>query len=1397
MSRALVAPTFTPATSHTIRGMLAALAFFVVAALPGGGRLPQWPSGSPDDPARALEEAERTLDRAEAAREAGEGDESHRELARAFEYLDPLPLGNGHEETAALLERAMRTAALWGIMERAVGACNRIIAHRESTLPEGHLEILEAKLYLASCMRQAGLDGARELVEQVLARYEEELDEDDPALLNARMELGCNLRLEGDSAGARVLFQGVVDACELYLPDEDSLYAWAAGNLASAMADAGENAAARVLFEDVLVRYEVLYPRDDPDIIRARQDVALISERLEDWDTARRAWEQVAESRERTLPKDHADTSWAWIRLGLALRRQGDTAAARDVLERAVDACVRSLPADHPTYLWAAGNLAAAMVEAGEESAARVLFEEVLAGHERIHPRDHPDVIKARTDVADVAERLEDWAAARRMWEEVAASRTRTLSEVHVDTLSARIKVGLVLRAKGDSAEAQEVLADAVQRCARSLGVDHPTYLWGAGNLAAATAEEHDYTESRALFEEALAGYESLYGDDHPDVVRARADVAGIAQTLGEYSTARRLWEEVATSRERTLTRNHPDTIEAWLRVVANLRALGLLAQARAIAETLVEESAEALPEDHALVSGTRIHLASTLMFSGDLSGARAMFEEMLEWNARVRPFDREQKQTIKLFLSRVLGQLGDRPGQRALMESIVEEQERTLEPGHEHLLLTYSSYASVLQNLGELEEARRLREYVLEVLESRFEGDHPRVVVQRHNLAGTLSEQGEYDAAQALWESCLEIRERTLPANHDLLLGTKEVLAGCLWRKGDVERARVLFEEALEVRVRDWPARHPSVGRARRGAMISAHAMGDLDAASAHARETAHDLLERLEEAASLSPREARMLAGYASYDLPEILLIMEPRPPSEAPLRFELTETIRAVSNASLVMSSSSDVTRTEVQAIRERLGDRLSAGPRDGESRQAFSESIATLVRERDGLERKVREGPREGSVIRVADVGRALPPRSAAVGFVRDRNWVENEATTGLDWLGDVLDAHVVLPDGSLTELELGKADDLERGALAWRAGLGAPIAARGLGSAQPNADSIDIEQVADVLRKIVLDPILAVLPEGTTTLYICLEGFLHVMPLDALPLGEGFVGDRYRVVVQSSFADLLSERARPGGEPELLALGGPRFDAEAVATGLAAEERAAAIGTLRSSSAAMFLPLPETRVEAERVVALFSEEFDNEGVLLRGAEASKSAFRRLAPGKGFLHVATHGWFAPDEVRSSDPSPRSERTQFMDVSEAAVGFAPMTLCGLALTGANLGHDDLGRVPGIMTAEELAGLDLSSCELAVLSACETNVGLRRAGVGVQSLQSALHAAGARTAITSLWRVDDVQTRRLMELFYTALWRDGLSKADALWKAKTELRREGAALRDWAGWVLSGEPD
>ena len=144
------------------------------------------------------------------------------------------------------------------------------------------------------------------------------------------------------------------------------------------------------------------------------------------------------------------------------------------------------------------------------------------------------------------------------------------------------------------------------------------------------------------------------------------------------------------------------------------------------------------------------------------------------------------------------------------------------------------------------------------------------------------------------------------------------------------------------------------------------------------------------------------------------------------------------------------------------------------------------------------------------------------------------------------------------------------------------------------------------------------------------------------------------------------------------------------------------------------------------------------------------------------------------------------------------------SPMLLCGLALAGANRPEDELGRAPRLLTAEEIATLDLSRCKLAVLSACDTHVGERRAGQGVASLQKALQMARARSVITSLWRVPDEATKELMLAFYRRMWVEKKPKRRALSEAKKKLRdaknERGDpkyTTREWAAWVLTGDPD
>src|SRR6185436_6078725 len=75
--------------------------------------------------------------------------------------------------------------------------------------------------------------------------------------------------------------------------------------------------------------------------------------------------------------------------------------------------------------------------------------------------------------------------------------------------------------------------------------------------------------------------------------------------------------------------------------------------------------------------------------------------------------------------------------------------------------------------------------------------------------------------------------------------------------------------------------------------------------------------------------------------------------------------------------------------------------------------------------------------------------------------------------------------------------------------------------------------------------------------------------------------------------------------------------------------------------------------------------------------------------------------------------------------------------------------------------------------------------------------SLTRGFMYAGSRSVVTSLWKVDDRATAKLMKYFYESMLRDGMRPAAALRSAKQKIREEKAwsAPFFWAGFVLQGE--
>jgi CHAT domain-containing protein len=133
-------------------------------------------------------------------------------------------------------------------------------------------------------------------------------------------------------------------------------------------------------------------------------------------------------------------------------------------------------------------------------------------------------------------------------------------------------------------------------------------------------------------------------------------------------------------------------------------------------------------------------------------------------------------------------------------------------------------------------------------------------------------------------------------------------------------------------------------------------------------------------------------------------------------------------------------------------------------------------------------------------------------------------------------------------------------------------------------------------------------------------------------------------------------------------------------------------------------------------------------------------------------------------------------------------------PLLRSGLALSGAN--RRESRDEDGVVTALEIAGLDLLGTQLVVLSACDTGLGGIRTGKGVYGLRRALVIAGAESQIVSLWKVEDGATKDLMIAFYEFL-AQGEGRGEALRRAQLGMLGSGDRGHPffWASFIQVGD--
>jgi len=947
--------------------------------------------------------------------------------------------------------------------------------------------------------------------------------------------------------------------------------------------------------------------------------------------------------------------------------------------------------------------------------------------------------------------RAEKFGEAIPFAEQALAIRKQVLGVKHPDYATSLNDVASLYLDLANYAKAEPLYVEALAIRKQVLGVNDLDYARSLNNLAVLYRDQGNYVKAEPLYAEALAIKKQLLGEEHPDYAASLNNLAGLYEDQGNHVKAEPLYVEALAIRKQVLGAKDPSYAGSLNNLAVFYAVQGNYAKAEPLFVEVLAINKQVFGEKHPLYAGSLNNLAESYENQGNYAKAEPLFVEALAINKQV------------------------------------------------------------------------------------FGNKHPCYAVDLRYLAELYRSQGNYTKAEPLFVEALAIYKQVFGEKHPSYAESLDDLAVLYTCQGKYAKAEPLFVEALAIRNQVLGAKHPNFAKSLSSLARCEVGLRSTLAAAGHAQQATEIMRQHLEQTAAIQSEHQQLLmiddvryifsnflsAGRAAQVAPETVYDEVLAWKGAVTSRQALLRALRR----DLAKKPQAAALYDELEAATSELAVSTNRVP-NGPERESYQKRLDALSEHVEDLQAKLAKVSGQFAEQRAqqkrtsAELREALPADTALVDLIEYDHFGWTDKNKDKPIQQRHVAAFVVRRDQPMAWIDLGRSDHIASAVEKWRASYG-------FGE--------ESQKAAATLRQKVWQPLEADVA-GATTILISPDGELAKFPWIALPgktPGKYLIEERAIAVipVPQALPELLASRGLapvvesagsgepnqtgqkvpvPLAPPSLLLVGDVDYGGDpGLLLASNQGQRAVRDGAMKWNE------LPGTRAEILAIRDSFEQKFpDGTDKQLRKQQATAEAVREAAPKYRYLHFATHGFFADPKIRSilapSDkPESGIDRGKML---ERATGEHPGLLSGIVLTGANQPPVE-GKGDGILTALEVGELDLGGVELATLSACETGLGKTAGGEGVLGLQRAFQTAGARTTVTSLWKIPDDATRSLMIDFYENLWTKKMSKIEALRQAQLTLMREGVKRGMeleadqpadaehrlppyyWAAFVLSGD--
>jgi CHAT domain-containing protein/Tfp pilus assembly protein PilF len=878
----------------------------------------------------------------------------------------------------------------------------------------------------------------------------------------------------------------------------------------------------------------------------------------------------------------------------------------------------------------------------------------------------------------------------------------------------------------------------------KALGPEHPDTAKSLNNLAALYEATGAYGQAEPLHRRALAIHENTLGPNHPDTATSLNNLAGVYQKMGAYAQAEPLYKRALAIRENALGPAHPDTAQSLNNLAELYRETGAYAQAEPLYKRAVAIKEKALGPAHPATARSLNNLAELYEATGAYAQAEPLHRRALAIRENaLGPAHPDTAQSLN-NLAELYRETGAYAQAEPLYKRAVAIKEKALGPDHPETAMSLNNLALFYQMTGAYAQADPLYKRALAINEKALGPDHPDTALALNNLAGLYQVRGAYAQAEPLYKRALAIWEKALGPDHpDIAISLKN-LADLRWARGEPAVALQLFERAHAIETKNLARFLLTGGESRKRAYLEqlrGNTFGAVSLSVAFASQPARALgLRRVLEV------KGRVLDTMAD----SVGRLRHSVQPEDRTLLEQLVGVAQQLSTLTYqsIGSLSPEVYRQRVDALsakQAQLEAELSTRS------AAFRQEVAPLT---------------------LAAVQTAIPKEAALIEWYRYEPFDPKAKDEKTKFGKPRYVAYVLRHDGEPAVVDVGDADTIEEVIRDFRTALSDPT-------------STYVQEVATDLYDKVMKPLHPVLGHATHLL-VSPDGAFNLVPFTALRDEAGaYLSTKVDITYLTSGRDLVRVRSVAVANGKAVVVANPDYGTKEAQT-------AAVVSPARSldldRGGMTFTPLPGTAQEAQALKPLLKVHKED---LLMHAQATEARVKRLH-GPRMLHIATHGFFLQDHELPAAALRGGGFTH--DVAPVPLGENPLLRSGLALAGANLRRSG-EQEDGILTAAEVAQMDLRGTQLVVLSACETGVGDVQNGEGVYGLRRALVLAGAETQVASLWKVADDATKDLMVEYYERLLK-GEGRSAALRAAQRTMMTSQTLAHPyyWAAFVPIG---